>query len=180
MTTAVAQELDVLRSADLIRLASTDPDLEYIFRHALLQDAAYNLLLRGERQALHREVGTVLEREYPDRREELAAVLAYHFEQAEVWDRALPYLVLAGKQALKRFANREARDLLDRAAAHLEASDEDESPAVRVEVGWAGRRPVSRTSRSMRPSDSSRTPSEPRRSWMTTDSWPPSISRSGE
>jgi tetratricopeptide (TPR) repeat protein len=135
MTTAVAQELDVLRSADLIRLASTDPDLEYIFRHALLQDAAYNLLLRGERQALHREVGTVLEREYPDRREELAAVLAYHFEQAEVWDRALPYLVLAGKQALKRFANREARDLLDRAAAHLEASDEDESPAVRVEVG---------------------------------------------
>jgi tetratricopeptide (TPR) repeat protein len=135
MTTAVLQDLDVLQSADLIRLASADPVLEYVFRHALLQDAAYNLLLRGERQALHREVGTVLERVYPDRREELAAVLAYHFEQAEAWDRAVHYLVLAGNQALKRFANREARDLLDRAAAHLEASDEDVAPALRVEIG---------------------------------------------
>jgi len=135
MTTTVLQELDLLQSADLIRLASADPDLQYIFRHALLQDAAYNLLLRGERHGLHREVGTVLERVYPDRQDELAAVLAYHFEQAEAWDRAVPYLILAGNQALKRFANREARDLLDRAAVHLEASDQDLSPAVRVEVG---------------------------------------------
>lgn len=135
MTTALLQELDVLQSADLIRLASTDPDPEYVFRHALLQDAAYNLLLRGERQALHREVATVLERLYPDRREELAAVLAYHFEHAEAWDRAVHYLVLAGNQALKRFANREARDLLDRAAAHLDTPPQEVNPAVRVEVG---------------------------------------------
>ena len=134
MTTAARQELEVLQLAELIRLASSDPDLEYIFRHALVQEAAYNLLLRGERQALHRDVGTVLEREYPDRRDELAAVLAYHFERAEAWDRAVHYLILAGNQALKRFANREARDLLDRAAAHLEASDAQVSSAVQMEV----------------------------------------------
>jgi predicted ATPase len=74
MTTAIEQELDLLRSADLIRLVSTDPDVEYLFRHALLQDAAYNLLLRGERKALHRDVGDVLERLSTDRREELAPI----------------------------------------------------------------------------------------------------------
>ncbi|HEX6228040.1 MAG TPA: tetratricopeptide repeat protein [Solirubrobacterales bacterium] len=129
------QELDLLRSADLIRLVSTDPDLEYLFRHALLQEAAYKLLLRDERQALHRDVGEVLERLFPDRREELAAVLAHHFEQGEDWDRAVEYLTLAGNHALKRFANREARDLLDRAAAHLAASETDSNLPLRVEVG---------------------------------------------
>lgn len=135
MTTAVLHELDVLQSADLIRLASTDPEPEYVFRHALVQEAAYNLLLRGERQALHREVGAVFERLHPDRREELAPVLAYHFEQAEDWERALEYLVLAGRQALKRFANREARDLLDRASARLDASGNEVDPTARVEIG---------------------------------------------
>lgn len=135
MTTATQQELELLQSADLIRVVSTDPDVEYLFRHALLQETAYNLLLRGERKALHREVGEVLERLFPERREELAAVLAYHFERAEVWDRAVQYLVLAGKQALKRFANREARDLLDRAAAHLGTSHVDSNLALQVEVG---------------------------------------------
>lgn len=135
MTAAIEQELEVLRSADLIRIASTDPEAEYLFRHALLQDAAYNLLLRAERQALHRDVGDVLERLFPDRREEFAAVLAHHFERAGDWDRAVEYLVLAGNQALKRFANREARDLLDRAAQHLDSSRADSDLALRVEVG---------------------------------------------
>jgi len=135
MNASTRQELELLRSADLIRLVATDPDLEYLFRHALLQDAAYNLMLRGERQSLHRDVGEVLEQMCPDRREELAAVLAYHFERAEDWDRAVRYLALAGKQALKRFANREARDLLDRAAAHLDAARGDADRALEVEIG---------------------------------------------
>jgi len=135
MTTAIDQDLDLLRSADLIRLASTDPDVEYLFRHALLQDTAYHLLLRGERQGLHRDVGDVLERLFPDRRDELASVLAHHYEQAEEWDRAVEYLVLAGRQALKRFANREARDLLDRAAEHIGVAHMEANLALRVEVG---------------------------------------------
>jgi tetratricopeptide (TPR) repeat protein len=135
MTAPSEQELEALQSAELIRLVSSEPDIEYLFRHALLQDAAYNLLLRSERQRLHRSVGDVLERLYPDRRAELAAVLAHHFEAAEEWDRAVEYLVLAGRQALARFANREARDLLDRAAAHLEASKAGSDLARRVEIG---------------------------------------------
>lgn len=134
MTVAIESELDVLRSADLIRRVSADPDVEYLFRHALLQDTAYNLLLRGERQALHRDVGEVLERLFPDRRDELAAVLAHHYEQAEDRDRAIEYLVLAGRQALRRFANREARDLLDRAAEHLDAAHLESNLRLRVEI----------------------------------------------
>jgi tetratricopeptide (TPR) repeat protein len=133
--TALDQNLDVLQSADLIRLLTCEREREYSFRHALLQDAAYHLLLRGERQALHRDVGEVLERLFPDRREELAAVLAYHFEQAEELDRAVHYLVAAGSYALKRFANREARDLLDRAAEHLDSSRVEDDATLRVETG---------------------------------------------
>jgi tetratricopeptide (TPR) repeat protein len=135
MSAAVEQELEVLQTADLVRLVSTEPDVEYLFRHALLQDTAYKLLLQQERQALHRDVGVALERLFPDRRDEFAAVLAHHFEQAEDWDRAVQYLVLAGNEALKRFANREARDLLDRAGEHLRAARVDPDLAVRARVG---------------------------------------------
>jgi tetratricopeptide (TPR) repeat protein len=54
-------QLDALESKGLIRLAAIDPELEYLFRHALVQDAAYESLLKQERRALHRQVGEALE-----------------------------------------------------------------------------------------------------------------------
>ena len=130
---SVRELLATLSSAELVSLVATDPDLEYAFRHALLQDAAYDLLLKHERKALHSTVGTALEQLYPERRDELAAVLAYHFEQAGERDRAVEYLVRAGRHALARFANREARELLDRAARHLEEIGRAD-PATCVDV----------------------------------------------
>ena len=58
-------QLDTLESKGLIRLAAIDPELEYLFRHALVQDAAYESLLKQERRALHRQVGEALEQLYP-------------------------------------------------------------------------------------------------------------------
>ena len=75
-------ELDTLESKGLIRVAAIQPELEYLFRHALVQDAAYESLLKQERRSLHRLVGDALEQLYPERHGELAAVLARHFEQA--------------------------------------------------------------------------------------------------
>jgi len=133
---SVGDLLATLSSAELVSLVATDPDLEYAFRHALLQDAAYDLLLRHERQALHATVGTALEQLYPERRDELAAVLAYHFERADERERAVKYLVRAGRHALARFGNREARGLLDRAARHLEEiAGADPATCVEVALG---------------------------------------------
>jgi predicted ATPase len=90
MTTDLA--LDTLEARGLIRLAAAQPELEYLFRHALLQDTAYESLLKQERRTLHQVVGMALEELYPERVGEMAAVLARHFEQAGDPDKAIDYL----------------------------------------------------------------------------------------
>ncbi|MBU0495559.1 MAG: tetratricopeptide repeat protein [Chloroflexi bacterium] len=102
------RHLDVLEDHDLIRLAQDEPELEYLFRHALVQEAAYDSLLRQERRQLHRAVGQVLEELYPARREELAATLAHHFFQAGDDQQALKYFALAGDVAYRQYAVAEA------------------------------------------------------------------------
>lgn len=114
MTTAT--QVDTLEAKGLIRLATVQPEIEYLFRHALVQDAAYGSLLKQERRGLHAQVGEALEDLYPDRREELAAVLAMHFEQAGETDKAIDYHVAAGNYGLKRNAIREAHAAFEHAA----------------------------------------------------------------
>ena len=97
--------LTTLEASGLIRLAQTEPELEYLFRHALIQDAAYNSLLKNNRRMLHHAVGEVLEQLYPERRDELAPVLGQHFQEAGDYQRALNYFSLAGDEALKINAN---------------------------------------------------------------------------
>jgi predicted ATPase len=87
-----------LESSGLIRPASVEPEPEYLFRHALAQDAAYESLLKADRRILHRAVGEALERLYPDRRAELAPRLAAHFAEAGETARALDYFTLAAEQ----------------------------------------------------------------------------------
>ncbi len=69
-------QVDLLEAKGLIRLASIRPELEYLFRHGLVQDAAYASLLKQERRELHGRVGAALEELYPERAGELALVLA--------------------------------------------------------------------------------------------------------
>jgi tetratricopeptide (TPR) repeat protein len=134
-------QLDTLESKGLIRLATIDPELEYLFRHALVQDAAYGSLLKQERRLLHRQVGEALELLYPERHAELAALLARHFEQAGDHDRAVEYLVQAAQYANERNAVAEAHDLYSRARELLppaDGSDTQEMRRRRLEInfGW--------------------------------------------
>jgi tetratricopeptide (TPR) repeat protein len=102
---SIQAHLHALAEAGLINAAGTGAaDREYQFRHALLQETAYRSLLRQERQQLHLAVGRVLEKAYPDRHDELA----YHFEHAHEWARALAYYRLAGEAAMERYALDEA------------------------------------------------------------------------
>ena len=92
-----------------MRERAHDPELEYIFKHALTQEAAYELLLIRRRKELHRRAGEVLERLYPEQRGgELASALAYHFRRGEDWQRAADYAMRAGAQAVKVYAMSEA------------------------------------------------------------------------
>jgi len=124
-------ELDTLESKGLIRIATIDPELEYLFRHALVQDAAYESLLKQERRSLHRLVGDALEELYPDRHGELAAVLARHFEQAGENDKAIAYLIAAAQFANERNAITEAFELYGRAAALLPPASASDDQALR-------------------------------------------------
>jgi tetratricopeptide (TPR) repeat protein len=132
-------QLDTLEAKGLIRLATYQPELEYLFRHWLVQDTAYGSLLRQERKSLHGRVGDALEALYPERREELAAVLAMHFEEAGETEKALDYLGAAGRYALDRNALHEAFSAFDRATNLLGPRTDDEPIDVtrrRVEVAF--------------------------------------------
>jgi tetratricopeptide (TPR) repeat protein len=101
-------QLSTLESFGLIRLASIEPDLEYLFRHALVQDAAYDSLLRQDRRKLHLIVARIIERTYPERCAELAASLAYHYDAAGDQPKALHYFTVAADRAFERYAHPEA------------------------------------------------------------------------
>src|SRR5918994_875292 len=111
----VEPHLGVLTYEELVRERAHDPELEYIFKHALTQEAAYEALLLRRRKELHHLAGEVLERLYPEQRGELASALAYHFRLGEKWQRAADYAMQAGAKAVKVYAMSEALAYYDNA-----------------------------------------------------------------
>lgn len=108
-------ELQILEIVGLIRLLRDAPDLEYSFRHALTQEAAYALLTRRNRQALHETIGEIVESFNAGRLDEVAAVLAYHYAAAGTWEKAVPYTLVAARRSLSTYAYPEAILQLQRA-----------------------------------------------------------------
>jgi predicted ATPase len=104
----IEQQLSTLEASGLVRVAQLEPDLEYLFRHVLVQDAVYESILRQDRRKLHLAVGGALERAYPDRLDTLSGRLAHHFAEAGAEDRALRYFVRAGDHAFAQYALMEA------------------------------------------------------------------------
>ena len=111
--------------------ASRDPGDEYIFKHALTQETVYRSLLKTQRRALHRAVAEAIEKTFPDRKGKLSDVLGFHWEQADVPDRARRYLFRAAQNALRQYANQEALSLLERALALGTDAKPDEVMALR-------------------------------------------------
>jgi predicted ATPase len=84
------------------------PQASFIFKHALVQDAAYGTLLRGQRQKLHERVAHVLEEQWPETAETQPELLAHHCAQAGLAERAIAYYARAGERAVARSAMAEA------------------------------------------------------------------------
>jgi predicted ATPase len=97
-----------LVAAELLYQRGRPPRATYIFKHALIQDAAYASLLRSTRQQVHQRVAQLLEVEFPETVATQPELVAYHYTEAGRAEQALGYWQRAGQRALQRSANLEA------------------------------------------------------------------------
>jgi len=100
---------------DLTPLVTPEPKLAYIFKHIITQEVSYNLMLFAQRRSLHQLVAEWYEQLYGQEISEYYEILAYHYEQAEIWEKALDYLMKAGQKAQRAYVNPEALSHYNRA-----------------------------------------------------------------
>ena len=95
-------------SSGLLFRQGVPPQATYLFKHALVQDAAYGTLLRSRRQQIHARIATTLENQFPDLAAAQPQLLAQHCAVAGLNEKAVGYLLKAGQQAYLRSAMTEA------------------------------------------------------------------------
>jgi class 3 adenylate cyclase/predicted ATPase len=132
--------LEQLVSSALIFRRGTPPEATYTFKHALVQDAAYQSLLKSRRQQLHARIAEALEQQFPDISQTQPEVLAQHLTEAGLTGRAIPYWRRAGELAASRSADLEAIAHLSRGldligALPNAAEHVDEELALRLAIG---------------------------------------------
>jgi ABC-type oligopeptide transport system substrate-binding subunit len=118
--------LTELQRTELVRENARLPELEYIFKHALTQEAAYSSLLVERRRLFHLRVGEAIESLFPDRQDEFLGLLAHHFERADQPEKAAQYLIRAGDQARMEDALSEAEGFYKRAIEQSVGREQEE------------------------------------------------------
>jgi class 3 adenylate cyclase len=126
--TPLQAALEKLADADIVLVQGLPPQSDYRFKHALIQDAAYENLLKSRRQVLHRRVAETLRDRFADTAAAEPEVLAHHFTQAGMIDAAIEWWGKAGDQALRRSAFQEAIAHLGKA---IEMADKDAESSQR-------------------------------------------------
>ena len=125
--------LDQLAASELVFRRGAPPDATYAFKHALVQEAAYNSLLKSRRQQLHARIARALEEQFPEVVVNRPEVLARHLTAAGLAAEAVGYWHRAGEQAAERFAHREAITHLS-TALDLLKSLPDTPECIREEI----------------------------------------------
>jgi class 3 adenylate cyclase/tetratricopeptide (TPR) repeat protein len=127
--------LSALKDSELIYERGVYPQSTYIFKHALTQEVAYNSLLLKRRKEIHEEIGRAIETLYPDRLEEYYELLAYHYGLSTNKNRAVHYLDLANRKAVKLRDLEQAKAYFDEAMAYLDMLPEtEESRQLRISL----------------------------------------------
>jgi class 3 adenylate cyclase/DNA-binding response OmpR family regulator/predicted ATPase len=114
-----------LAASDLIFVRGEPPDSTYIFKHALVQDAAYATMVRNKCQQLHSRIADALTQGFPETVETQPELMAHHLAQAGLTERAVDYFRKAARRAIERSANAEAIGHLTRALEILESLPEN-------------------------------------------------------
>ena len=104
----IDNRLSYLKEIQLIRERRRMEELEYLFKHALAQEAAYESILLRKRKELHLKVAVSIEKVFKERMHEFYGMLAYHYSMGEDLDKAEEYMIKAGEEALRSSASREA------------------------------------------------------------------------
>src|SRR5262252_7661903 len=112
-------ELGRLVEAELLYQRGLPPQVTYLFKHALIQDTAYQSLLKSTRQQYHQRIAQVLAAQFPEIVETQPELVAHHYTEAGLSAQAIPYWQKAGQRALQRSANLEAISHLTRGLALL-------------------------------------------------------------
>ncbi len=128
---ALEDALSLLVDAGLIYRRGFGPEASYEFKHALVQDAAYQSLLKSTRLQYHQRIADVLEQHFPKIAEVEPEILAHHCTEAQNIDKAVDYWHRAGTHAIEILANLEAVAHLTRALELLEAQPENDERARR-------------------------------------------------
>jgi predicted ATPase/DNA-binding winged helix-turn-helix (wHTH) protein/class 3 adenylate cyclase len=102
------QGLAQLVDAELLYQRGLQPQTRYLFKHALIQEAAYQSMLRSTRRQYHQQIAQVLVAQFPETVETHPELLAHHYTEAGLSAQAIPYWQQAGQQAIERSANLEA------------------------------------------------------------------------
>jgi class 3 adenylate cyclase/tetratricopeptide (TPR) repeat protein len=133
--------LSGLERLDLIRMRSLEPDLEYIFKHALTQEVVYNGLLKKERREIHEHTARVMEKLFQDRLSEFFETLAFHFAQGQSVHKAVDYLVKSGEKSLERYAVEESHQYYKEGFELLsnkpDKTKDEEALLVDLFIKWA-------------------------------------------
>jgi class 3 adenylate cyclase/tetratricopeptide (TPR) repeat protein len=125
--------LDQLEAADLIEVRTRDPEPEYMFKHVLTHETAYNSLLHQQRKVIHKQIADYMAFNlFWMLGEEYAPIVAEHYYKSETWPRAMRYLHRAGEAAIQSFANQEAVEFYNQAldVARLTAPEEVDQAAL--------------------------------------------------
>ena len=109
-----------LVEAELVYQRGAGPQATYLFKHALIQDAAYQSLLRSTRQQYHQRIAQVVEAQFPETAETQPELLAHHYTEAGRHAQAMPYWQQAGQRAVRRSAYREAAACYEQALEALQ------------------------------------------------------------
>jgi class 3 adenylate cyclase/tetratricopeptide (TPR) repeat protein len=128
------QLLTDLERRELIREKNRIPHRMYMFKHTLTQETVYESLLLKKRRELHRLVAEYLERDEPDK----TNVIAWHFMEAKLPGRALPYLIKAGMKAAQTYSTEEAISLFSQAIDLFDRVDADIPLARQAYEGLGG------------------------------------------
>jgi len=102
------EALDKLTASELVFRRGTPPVATYIFKHALVQDAAYDSLLKSKRQTLHAQIAEAILERLPGKAQTEPELLAHHYTEAGMPDAAIPFWEAAGELAQGRVALQEA------------------------------------------------------------------------
>jgi len=140
-------ELAALSDSGLAFRRGTPPDAVYTFKHTLLQDAAYDSLLKSRRQELHARIANVIEERFPKMVESEPEVLAHHLSAAGALEKAVPLWQKAADLSLKRMALAEAvsqlnkgLEIIDMLPDSAERDASELSLRIALGIAWTRRR----------------------------------------